>query len=93
MSELHKDLQRGGLNLVCITVMCNSLLLIQFLRLLKSSYHKALRHVDSWIGDSLSDLVPSFGLCNEAQHIPDYFCHLESLVLVGRIVRRKLKLC
>ena len=61
------------------------LLLSQFLRLLKSSYHKALRHLDSWIGDSLSDLVPSFGLCNEAQHIPDYFCHLESLVLVGRI--------
>ena len=24
MSELHNDLQRGGLNLVCITVMCNS---------------------------------------------------------------------
>ena len=24
MSELHNDLQRGGLNLVCISVMCNS---------------------------------------------------------------------
>ena len=46
------------------TAMCNSLLLSQFLRLLKSSYHKALSHVDSWIGDILSDLLPDFGLYN-----------------------------
>ena len=85
LSEMQNELKRGGLNLVSVTAMCNSLLLSQFLRLLKSSYHKALSHVDSWIGDILSDLLPDFGLYNQPLNVPEYFCHLESLVVVGRI--------
>ena len=85
LDEIKNKLDDGGLNLVCVQTMCNSLLLSQLLRLLKSSYTKALLHVDSWIGDSLVDLLPAFGHCVAPKSIPDYYCHLESLVVLGRI--------
>ena len=61
LSEVKNSRLKGGLNLVCVMTMCNSLLTTQFLRLLKSSHLKAQAHVDSWIGDTLSDLMPNFG--------------------------------
>ena len=85
LAEVKNRLHNGGLNLVCVASMCNSLLTSQFLRLLKSSDSKAKMHVNSWIGDSLSDLVPWFGQCDLAKNIPDYYCHIESLIIVGKI--------
>ena len=85
LSEVKNKLHSGGLNLVCVASMCNSLLTSQFLRLLKSSDSKAKMHVNSWIGDSLCDLVPWFGQCDLANNIPDYFCHMESLIFVGKM--------
>ena len=85
LSEVKNSLQKGGLNLVCVMTMCNSLLTSQFLRLLKSSHLKAQAHVNSWIGDTLSDLMPNFGQNVVQQNTPDYFCHLESLIVMGKI--------
>ena len=85
LSEVKNRLPSGGLNLVCVASMCNSLLTSQFLRLLKSSDFKAKMHVNSWIGDSLSDLVPWFGQSDLAKNIPDYYCHMESLIIVGKM--------
>ena len=49
---------KGGLGLFCIDGMCNSLLLSQFLRLLKSNDTKSIAHVSFWIGESLTDFLP-----------------------------------
>ena len=65
--------------------MCSSLLLSQFLRLLKSSDEKTIAHVDYWIGDTLTDLLPSLDSCTHASDIHEYYCHMESLVVAGRI--------
>ena len=40
---------------------------------------------DFWIGDTLTDLVPSLDRSFHAFNIPEYYCNLESLVVAGRI--------
>ena len=57
LNEIKNSLARGGLNLLCLKTMCDSLLLSQFLRLLKSSDIKSVSHVAFWICDTISDLV------------------------------------
>ena len=85
IEEIKNLPDKGGLSLVCIESMCSSLLLSQFLRLLKSSDGKTIAHIDYWIGDTLTDLVPSLDRSFHASNIPEYYCHLESLVVAGRI--------
>ena len=85
MDEIKNLPTNGGLNLICIESMCSSLLLSQFLRLLKSSDSKSIAHIDYWIGDTLTDILPSLDSCVHASNIHEYYCHLESLVVAGRI--------
>lgn len=75
----------NGLNLVCLKSMCNSLLLSQFLRLLKSSDVKALSHVAYWIGDTICELRDDLKLDANPKQVPEYFAFIESLVVVARI--------
>ena len=49
----------GGLGLTCLHTMCKSLLLSQFLRLLKSDDEKTMTHIGFWMGDLLADLMPA----------------------------------
>ena len=85
MEEIKNVKEKGGLSLTCIESMCSSLLLSQFLRLLKSSDLNTIAHVDYWIGDTLTDLLPSLDKAMHATDIHDYFCHMESLVVAARI--------
>ena len=85
LQELKNVNHNGGLNLICIESMCSSLLLSQFLRLLKCSDSKTIAHIDFWIGDTLTDLLASLNKCVHATDIHDYYCHIESLVVAARI--------
>ena len=85
INDLKNTVSRGGLNLVCLQTMCNSLLLSQFLRLLRSADSKAIAHVVYWIGDSMCYLLPRIDttLCSDI--IPEYFAYIENLVVDGRV--------
>jgi len=78
-------LKLGGLNLVCLKSMCDSLHVSQFLRLLKSSDVKSLSHVGFWIGDSMCELQSS--LCSTAcpVRIPDYYANIEALIVEAKV--------
>ena len=73
IEEIKNDKQKGGLGLICVESMCKSLMLSQFLRLLKSSDAKTIAHVDYWIGDTLTDLLPSLDMRHHATDIHEYF--------------------
>ena len=77
--------EKGGLGLFCILSMCNSLLLSQFLRLLKGRDKKSIFHVSYWIGDTLDDLLPGVDSGPHPNSIPDYFGYIESLVVFARM--------
>ena len=85
VEEVKNCLEKGGLNLVCVYRMSNSLLLSQFLRLLRSSDAKSVAHVAYWIGDSIGDLLSGVDDGLHPRIIPDYFAVIESLVVHGRI--------
>ena len=85
LDEVKNGLSRGGLDLVCLQSMCNSLLLSQCLRLLRSSDLKSIAHIGYWIGESLGDLIDGIDSPPHAPRIPDYFAFIESLVVQGRI--------
>ena len=85
LEEMKNINRKGGLNLICIESMCSSLLLSQFLRLLKNSDLKTIAHVNYWIGDPLADFLPSLDDANHAVDIHEYYCHMESLVIAARI--------
>ena len=93
LQELKNKVLKGGLNLVCIKSMCKSLLLSQFLRLLKSRDSKSVSHIGFWIGDTLGDLVPGIETGIHADLIPDYFSNLEFLVVEGRVADLVTSLC
>ena len=84
MEEIKNAPVNGGLGLVCVESMCNSLRLTQFLRLLKSSDSKSIAHIDYWIGDSVSDLLSILDASDHPSDIHDYFCDVESLVMAAR---------
>ena len=65
--------------------MAKSLLLSQFLRLLKGVYSKAVSHVIYWIGDSLADLLNNVDDVIHPNDIPPYYATIESLVVEGRV--------
>ena len=71
--------------MICLFSMCKSLLLSQFLRLLKSPDEKSIAHVGYWIGDTLGDLLPGIDNGPHAESIPEYFANLEFLLVEGRI--------
>ena len=85
LDEVKNGCTRGGLGLVCLKSMCDSLLLSQFLRLLKSSDLKSIAHVGYWIGESLGDLIDGIDSPPNPPRIPEYFAFIESLVVQGRI--------
>ena len=62
-----------------------SLLLSQFLRLLKSSDVKALSHVAYWIGDTMCELRDDLKSDANPKQVPEYFAFIESLVVAARI--------
>ena len=70
----------GGLKMVCVMSMCNSLLLTQLFRMLKSSDMKSISHVTHWIGNSISDFLPTSSSSLQADNIPEYFSTFISLL-------------
>ena len=86
MEDIKNDIGRRGLNLVCLETMCNSLLLSQFLRLLKSTDKKALSHIAYWIRDTVYDLLPSLvNITPQAGKIPEHFVKLEALKVTAKV--------
>ena len=70
----------GGLKMVCIISMCNSLLLTQLFRMLKSSDSKSINHVTYWMGDSLKDFLDLSSNSVQSDNIPEYFSSFISLL-------------
>ena len=85
LKEIKNDPLKGGLGLVCVNSMCNSLLLSQFLRLLKSECRKTLNHIRYWIGDFLADILPGIDDGDHAAKIPSYFEDILALILKARV--------
>ena len=85
LEEVKNAPLKGGLGLVCLTSMCNSLLLSQFLRLLKSECRKTLNHIRYWIGDFLADILPGIDDGDHAAIIPNYFEDIVALILKARV--------
>ena len=71
--------------MVCVSIMFNSLLLNQLLRLLRSADSKYVSHILYWLGDSLQDILPGADNGLHPRNIPEYFNYLEYLVVLGRI--------
>ena len=70
--------------MVCVGSMCHSIMLSQFLRLLKSDYNKSLNHIGYWIGDFLDDLLPGIDSGPRAHEVPAYFDEIVALVMEAR---------
>ena len=85
LDEVKLKPEKGGLNLCCVLRMSNSLLISQFLRLLKSSDDRSVAHVSYWIGDTLSDLLPGIENGPHPSNVPDYYATIESSIVFGRI--------
>ena len=82
--DIKNTPQKGGLGMVCVGSMCNSLMFGQFLRLLKSDYKKSLNHIGYWIGDFLDDLLPGIVSGPRAHEVPAYFDEIVALVMEAR---------
>ena len=85
LAEIKNSKMKGGLDLVCLQSMSSSLLVSQFLRLLKSSDNKSINHAAYWIGDGISLFLPGMDSGLHHHSIPDFFAHIESLLLDGRV--------
>ena len=55
LDEVKNSPENGGLGLPCLALKSKSLLLSQFLRLLKSEDIKSVSHIGYWMGDLLAD--------------------------------------
>ena len=84
LGELKNDFELGGLNMPCLLSMCKSLLLSQFLRLLKSGDRKSLQHVGYWVGELLGDLVVGLDGGVHAQDLPEYYDHVSDLLVEAK---------
>ena len=71
--EIKNFRDKGGLGIVCVDSMCNSLLLSQFLRLLRSADDKYVSHILYWLGDSLTDILPGADSGVHPDIIPEYY--------------------
>ena len=76
LGELKNGHLAGGLNLPCLSTMCDSLFSSQCVRLLRSGDVKSMKHLDYWIGSLLVDIVPWMGQGIHAVNTHDYFSHL-----------------
>ena len=85
LQELKNSKLNGGLNLVCLKSMCDSLLLSQFLRLLRSNDINSLSHAGFWIGYSMYDLVPEVDSWPSSSSVPQYFQDISTLLFEGRL--------
>ena len=85
LNEVKNMPVKGRLGLFCIDGMCNSLMLSQFLKLLKSNDTKSLAHISFWIGDSLADLLLGADNGVHPADIPEYFHHIEYLISMARV--------
>ena len=65
--------------------MCRSLLLSQFLRLLKGEYCKSIKHVGFWIGGFVTELLPGIDQGPNMINIPEYFDTFVSLLFDARV--------
>ena len=88
LEELKNPAEKGGCGLVCIKSMAQSLLLSQFLRLLKSEDSKSVSHVGYWIGELLGDFLPGIELGEHAGENADYFDYLATVVVDARIAEQ-----
>ena len=75
--NLHEN---GGLKMVCVMSMCNSLLLTQLFRLLKSSDSKSKSHMTYWIGDSLHEFIDIPSSYVQSDSSTEYFTAYTSLL-------------
>ena len=83
--ELKLPLKRGGLGMVCINFMSNSLLLSQLLRLLKHGGDKSVGHASFWLGEVLKELDPEIDKGVHPDVIPPYFQSLACTITDARI--------
>ena len=56
MEEVINSFRRGGMGLLCIETMNQSLILSQMFRLMKSEDNKSKKHLNFWLRDVLSDI-------------------------------------
>ena len=84
LGEVKNSFEKGGLGLTCIWSMCQSLMLSQLLRLLKSGDSKSVSHVGFWLGEILGDLVLGLDDGEHAGELPEYFDHLADLVVEAK---------
>ena len=61
--------------------MCDSLMISQVARLLRSGDSKSMMHLDYWVGELLQEIVPWMGTSEHAVDIPDYFDHLGEILV------------
>ena len=75
MEDVKNSKERGGMGLICLTSMGQSLFLSQFLRLLRNGDRKSIGHVWYWIGEILGDLLPDWDPSHtrNSQTVPQYF--------------------
>ena len=76
LKDLMNEESAGGLGLPCLSTMNKSLLTSQSLRLLKSGDSKSISHIDFWMGDFLSNIVPQLGRKDGAEETPEHFAIL-----------------
>ena len=78
--DLKHPLEKGGLGLVCILGMSQSLQLSQLFRLLKSGDLKATGHVAYWIGEFVETFIPGLSEGEHADIVPAYYADLAELL-------------
>ena len=83
IDEIKNDQEHGGLNLPCLSSMCDALLTSQVVRLLRSGDSKSIGHMDFWVGELLDDLIPGMGGGVHAHDVPEYFDHIGELLASG----------
>jgi len=85
LEDIKNPRNKGGLNLVCLQSMSNSLLLSQLFRLLRSSDDRSKAHIGFWIGYLLTDFLPGIDSGPSSNVVPDYYADIEFLIIEGQI--------
>ena len=76
LKELMNQESAGGLGLPCLSTMNKALLTSQTVRLLKSGDIKSISHIDFWMGNLVSNIVPHLGQNKVANETPEHFAIL-----------------
>ena len=76
LEDLKMDESSGGLGVPCITNMNKALMSSQCIRLLNSGDKKSVAHLDLWLGQLLSNIVPEMGSNSLLLDTPEYFSFL-----------------